>query len=125
MKIMKMGTFNKQIQYYKRIPLRLIQRHDYEEKGARRFAINYTNQNVWIPNQYLDCNGTILPNVNLDFIFFNKQGEHKLKLAGMRKRGHNDWIESEKVIKGILEEINDLCLEYTKKTGIKIKITKG
>jgi hypothetical protein len=71
---------NYKTQQYKGIPLKLINRK-YEKYKAKRYTINGTNQNVWIPNCYLEDDGTIKKNSNLDFIFNNKQGRRKLELA--------------------------------------------
>ena len=73
---------NLKVQYYKNIPLRLIDRK-YEEYKAKRYLINNTNQNIWIPNIYLCEDGTIKSGANLDFIFNKQQTKHKMKLAGL------------------------------------------
>lgn len=74
-------TMNTATQYYKDIPLRLIVRKDYRALKARRFTLNGTNQNVWIPCQYLEVDGTIKPNVNIDFVFL--RAKIQLELAGV------------------------------------------
>lgn len=71
---------NYNIQYYKGIPLRLINRN-YKTYNAKRYLINETNQNIWIPNCYLLKDGTIKSDVNIDFIFNNKITQNKLKIA--------------------------------------------
>lgn len=71
---------NFEMQYYKGIPLKLIDRQ-YKYHKAKRYAVNNTNQNFWIPNCYLEDDGTIKQNMNLDFIFKSKTGLHKLELA--------------------------------------------
>lgn len=71
---------NKKDQYYKGIKLNLIDR-DYKGKNAKRFIINGSNQNIWIPNCYLLENGTIKTNANLDFIFNKKQTQHKIDIS--------------------------------------------
>lgn len=70
-------------QTYKGIPLTLINRN-YSKYKAKRFRINNTNQNVWIPNKHLEENGKIKENENLDYIF--RKALHKLELAGLSKR---------------------------------------
>ena len=65
-------------QYYKDIPLRLIKRK-YKSLKAKRFVINDTNQNVWIPNKHLENNGTIKQGENLDYIF--KKAKRQLEIA--------------------------------------------
>jgi hypothetical protein len=72
---------NTGIQYYKDVPLRLIIRNDYHSLKARRFVLNNTNQNVWIPCQYLEADGTIKSNINIDFVFF--KSKKKFELAGI------------------------------------------
>lgn len=72
---------NYKLQYYKEIPLRQIQR-SYDGSKARRFTLNETNQNVWIPCRYLLEDGTIKENVNIDFVF--KGCKRKFELAGIK-----------------------------------------
>lgn len=71
---------NYQVQYYKGIPIKLINRL-YVSKKAKRYVINNTNQNVWIPNKHLEVDGTIKENENLDYIFRN--AKRQLELAGI------------------------------------------
>lgn len=78
----KLNKLNTQTQMYKNIPLKIIVRK-YTNYNAKRFRINNTNQNVWIPNKHLAPDGTILPDQNLDYIFFTPTGKHKLNLAGI------------------------------------------
>lgn len=59
---------NLKTQYYKNIPLNLIDRK-YGNKRAKRYVINHTNQNVWIPNKHLESDGTIKEGEDLDYIF--------------------------------------------------------
>lgn len=76
--------YNQTVQYYKHIPLKLIiytEKH-FSRLKAKRFVINGTHQNVWIPNCHLMPDGTIKPNSNLDFVFRNAR--RKLKLAGVK-----------------------------------------
>lgn len=75
-------NLNLQKQFYKDIPLKLINRN-YENYKAKRFVINDTNQNIWIPNIYLEPDGTLKKNINLDFIFDKQETKNKLKLAGL------------------------------------------
>lgn len=60
---------NLETQYYKGIPLNLINRRYGSSRKAKRFTINHTNQNVWIPNKHLEDDGTIKTGENLDYIF--------------------------------------------------------
>ena len=72
---------NTDIQYYKDVPLRQIVRGDYHVMNARRFTLNNTNQNVWIPNRYLQEDGTLKPSINIDFVF--RGCRQKFYLAGI------------------------------------------
>lgn len=74
---------NVNVQYYQGIALCLIHRKDYASKKAKRFTLNGTNQNVWIPNHYLLADGTIKPEANLAFIFQNPKNQPKLEKAGV------------------------------------------
>lgn len=67
-------------QYYKGIPLNLVNRK-YGDMKAKRFVINHTNQNVWIPNKHLEADGTIVPDEDLDYIF--RKAQRQLVLAGI------------------------------------------
>lgn len=78
----KFKNLNRNTQMYKTIPVRLIIRN-YAGYKAKRFTINGTNQNIWIPNKHLTPDGSILPNQNLDYIFNTPTGRHKCKLAGI------------------------------------------
>lgn len=71
---------NYKMQFYKTIPLQLIKR-SYGIRKAKRFTINNTNQNVWIPNKHLTEDGTILQNENIDYIF--RKAQRQLELAGI------------------------------------------
>lgn len=73
---------NLETQYYRGLPLRLINRKDYKHKNAKRFVINNTNQNIWIPNCYLLDDGTIKDNVDIMYIF--RKAKRKLEIAGYK-----------------------------------------
>lgn len=73
---------NFNIQYYKGIPLQLINRK-YGDRNAKRFTINHTNQNVWIPNKHLTEDGTIVPGEDLDYVF--RKAQRQLTLAGINE----------------------------------------
>ena len=73
---------NFNIQIYKTIPLKLIDRR-YGSRRAKRYAINGTNQNVWIPNKHLLPDGTIKPGENIDYVF--RSAINQLNIAGI------DW----------------------------------
>ena len=65
----KVSDLNLETQYYKGVPLQQIARKDYHALKARRFTLNGTNQNVWIPNAYLLEDGTFKAGINIDFVF--------------------------------------------------------
>lgn len=71
---------NYEIQYYKEIPLQLIKRK-YGDRKAKRYAINRTNQNVWIPNKHLEEDGTIRVGENIDYVF--RKAQDQLRYAGI------------------------------------------
>ena len=79
--VAKSKKLNQQVQYYKGIPLQLIARKDYPFRKAKRFTINDTNQNVWIPNKHLLEDGTIRPGENLDYVF--RKAQNQLTYAGI------------------------------------------
>ena len=56
-------------QFYKGILVNCIPRRDYRTTRAKRFTINGTNQNVWIPNKHLEEDGTIKTKENIDYVF--------------------------------------------------------
>lgn len=70
--------FNYNNQYYCGYQLNLIRRPDYYEKRAKRYTINGSNQNIWIPNQFLHEDGTIKSYANLDFIFNSNEFKNKI-----------------------------------------------
>ncbi len=76
--------YNTQTQYYKNVPLKLIVYTDshFERLKAKRFNVNNTTQNVWIPNQFLEPDGSIKENVNIDFVFY--RSKRQLELAGIQ-----------------------------------------
>ena len=71
---------NTRQQVYKTIPLTLIDRK-YENRKAKRYTINGTNQNVWIPNKHLTPDGTIKSGENIDYIF--RLAQNQLTIAGI------------------------------------------
>lgn len=71
---------NTEMQYYKGIPLKLIERK-YGTRKAKRFTINGTNQNVWIPNKHLLDDGTIKDGENIDYVF--RKAKRQLEIAGI------------------------------------------
>ena len=71
---------NYETQTYKSIPIRLIKRN-YDGYAAKRFVINETNQNVWIPNKHLEDDGTIKQGENIDYVF--RRSQRQLEIAGI------------------------------------------
>lgn len=67
-------------QYYKGVPLQQIDR-GYGNARARRFTLNNTNQNVWIPCKHLAADGTIKANEDIDYLLLN--AKKQLELAGI------------------------------------------
>ncbi|MGF7145314.1 hypothetical protein HNQ56_003755 [Anaerotaenia torta] len=67
-------------QYYKCIPLKLINRK-YGDRKAMRYTLNNTNQNVWIPLKHLDTEGNILPGSDIDYVF--RKARRQLEIAGI------------------------------------------
>lgn len=72
-------------QEYKGIILKCIDRADYPIKKAKRFTINGTNQNIWIPNKHLRDDGTIKDGENIDYIIHSLEFKHKLSLTNKEK----------------------------------------
>ena len=65
--------YNSRVQYYKGVPIKLIvytEKH-FARLNAKRFVLGdiRAHQNIWIPNTYLEPNGTLKTGVNIDFIF--------------------------------------------------------
>lgn len=82
---------NFETQYYKGIPLQLIDRK-YGDRKAKRFIINGTNQNVWIPNKHLAEDGTIIAGENIDYVF--RVAKRQLELAGITWAIHGIKVRS-------------------------------
>jgi hypothetical protein len=79
------ARLNFDVQNYKGIPIRLIDR-SYKGYNAKRYVIIssadgfQTNQNIWIPCKHLEEDGTIKLGENLDYIFL--KAKRQLELAG-------------------------------------------
>ena len=76
---------NTEPQYYRGIQLKLIVRK-YNNYKAKRFTLNDTNQNVWIPNKHLDDDGTIKKGQNIDYVF--RRHRNPCRIAGVEV----DWL---------------------------------
>lgn len=72
---------NTKDQFYKGIKINCIARSDYYSKKAKRFTLNGTNQNVWIPNKHLEGDGTIKEGENIDYVFIRSY--RQCKIAGI------------------------------------------
>lgn len=90
-------NYSAQTYIFGRIPitLKLIKRN-YKGYKAKRFTLNGTNQNVWIPNKHLEDDGTIKEGENINYVFYkasrqleismqNKKTAH-VPVSGSRKR---------------------------------------
>lgn len=83
--------YNTSIQIYRNIHIRLIEytpEHFARLKAKRFLLINpkskeNPSQNVWIPNAYLQDNGTLKPYINIDFVFRTAALQRKFKYAGI------------------------------------------
>lgn len=95
------------LQCYKSIVLRLIDRKDYSSRKAKRFTIQGTNQNVWIPNKHLTDRGMIKPYENIDYVF--RAAKRQLNLAGVRWSIPGIKQESEEMHH--VEKRRDICME--------------
>lgn len=71
---------NYELQIYKGIPIRLIKRN-YSSYNAKRYTINNTNQNIWIPNRHLLNDGTIKSNEDIDYVF--RKAQNQLNISGI------------------------------------------
>lgn len=77
---MKKVKLNLEVQNYKGIPLQLINR-GYGERRAKRYTLNGSNQNVWIPNKHLLEDGTIRSGENIDYVF--NESPRQIQLANL------------------------------------------
>ena len=76
----KKVKYNTNDQYYKGILLKLVNGYDYSCRGGKRFSLNHTYQKIWIPNVYLEEDGTLKEDVNIDFVF--RKAQNQLSYAG-------------------------------------------
>lgn len=86
--------YNKQTQYYKGVPIKLIvytEKH-FARLKAKRFMLGdpKANQNIWIPNCYLQPDGTLKPGVNIDFVFRKAYCQKKFYYAHININPY-DW----------------------------------
>lgn len=69
-------------QEYKGVSIYLINRN-YKGYNAMRYMLGSRNsgQNIWIPKCYLLEDGTLKPNINIDFIFKKAYWQKKFHYA--------------------------------------------
>lgn len=75
---------NMKKQFYKGLPLSLMYDAKYGERKAKRYSINDTDQTIWIPNAYLEDDGTIKENIDILWIFKPTDIQEKVSKAGYR-----------------------------------------
>ena len=83
--VRKPKNYNLGTQYYKGVPVTLIlytEAH-FAVLNAKRFMLGDPryNQNVWIPNKYLEPDGTLKAGWNLDWLFQKAARQNKFRLA--------------------------------------------
>lgn len=84
----KVSPYNLQTQFYKGIPVTMLDYHPsyYAQRKAKRFQLGDKKygQNIWIPNTYLEEDGTLKPNGNLDFVFRQAHAQRKFEYANLQ-----------------------------------------
>lgn len=60
---------NTNMQYYRGLPLRLVEKDDYDSRKSKFYSINGTDQIIWLPNSYLEADGTIKTNIDMMWLF--------------------------------------------------------
>lgn len=77
--------YNDNFQFYKGIPIKLIVYTDkhFKRLNAKRFMLGDPkhNQTIWIPNVYLEPDGSLKDNVNIDFVFKKAHAQSKFYYA--------------------------------------------
>lgn len=85
---LKVSPYHLETQFYKGIPITLLDYHPsyYARRNAKRFQLGDKKygQNIWIPNAYLEKDGTLKPNVNIDFVFRRAYVQHKFEYARLQ-----------------------------------------
>lgn len=62
--------YNFNTQYYKKTPIRLIDREDYDYRRAKQFAlVKDPSKSVWMPNKHLMEDGTLVQDEKIDYVF--------------------------------------------------------
>lgn len=72
--------YNTEIQFYKCITLQLVERKDYFGGTGKAYYHNATKDIIWIPNQFLQRDGTKQESANLDTVL-TKWGSNRLLTA--------------------------------------------
>ena len=77
------NKYNTATQMYKNVPLKLIvyTENHFARLNAKRFMIAGSTQNVWIPNRFLEPDGSIKSDANIDFVFH--KAKRQLEIAGI------------------------------------------
>lgn len=94
--------YNTKVQSYKGIKIRLIEytKKHFARLKAKRFLLisdkdmPYPSQNFWIPNVYLEDDGTLKSDINIDFVFRKCLRANKLKYAGIKPP---QWLQTDLV----------------------------
>ena len=85
----KAVRINTSVQNYKGIRLQCIDRRDYHCRYAKRYTLNGTNQNVWIPNKHTEPDGTLKPGENIDYVFMKSR--RQCEIAGIDLKNVWTW----------------------------------
>lgn len=77
-----MVKLNLDKQEYKGVAIYLINRR-YNGYNAMRYMLGSrtSGQNIWIPKCYLQEDGTLKPNINIDFVFITAYQQKKFDYA--------------------------------------------
>lgn len=86
-------AYNASPQYYHGVMLTLIvyTEEHFARLRAKRFMLGDPKygQNVWIPNTFLEPDGTIKPDANLDWIFRTAYTQKKFEYARIQGNPYN------------------------------------
>lgn len=81
----KKQNYNFAVQFYKGVPISLMDysAEYYATRSAKRFHLGDKRygQNIWIPNTYLEQDGTLKQGVNIDFVFRKAYQQRKFQYA--------------------------------------------
>lgn len=97
--------YNTSIQSYKSIRIKLIEYtpEHFARLKAKRFMLiggknGDGNQNIWIPNCYLEPDGTLKPHIDIDWDFEKAVRAKKFKYADIPVP---DWMDRRKIFAGV------------------------